>query len=132
MKRIERIKGAVRGCCVVVWLCCFNAIPVVGFSTQVSFTEVCFASFLRLIESPVLSVEIEMVIAASCIRHSHIPLGIPRKSLSDKGLLVVILKRPGVILGGAQIDLVELRCPFVIKEGETQLAFAVFGAEEEA
>ena len=90
------------------------------------------AALLGLVQTPVLPVQIEMVIAAAGVGHAHVPLRIARERFTDEGLFSAVLEGPGVVLRSAEIHLLELGHAFVIKEREAQSAFAVIGAKEEA
>jgi hypothetical protein len=58
-------------------------------------------------------------------------LQVAGKDVANEVVSATVLKgRPGVVLRGAQIDLVELVGPLVAKQGVVQLALAVFLAEE--
>jgi len=93
-----------------------------------------FRAFLALVEAPVLAVEIEMVEPAAGVRPAHGPLDVPAEHFAQERVLgagVARIEAPGVVLRGAQVEVVELCDALVVEERILQLRDAVVGSEEQ-
>ena len=72
-----------------------------------------------------------MVVAAAVVALAHVALAVAREDLVYERLPSAVV-RPGVVLLGAEVDLLEFTHAFVAEERVLERAHAVLAAEEEA
>ena len=87
---------------------------------------------MSLVQSPVLSVNVQVIVTTARVRVSHLSLQIAGVNIAHERVAAVTAERPAVVLRGPQVHTVELIDAFLAKQGEMQLAGAVFVTEEEA
>ena len=82
---------------------------------------------LGLVDPPVDAVDVEMIETAASHRTPEVRLTVSSEDVAQVGVLtpVVVGVRPGVVLGAAQVDVVELSGPRIAEQAIAQFAFPV-------
>ena len=88
-------------------------------------------ALLGLVQTPVDAVDEEVVVAAAVVALAHVALAVAREDLVYERLPSAVV-RPGVVLLGAEVDLLEFTHAFVAEERVLERAHAVLAAEEKA
>ena len=105
-------------------------VVIVVVAAQIRLAVVLLGSLLGLIKSPVLAVDVQVVIAAAGVGLAHVPLQVAGVDVEQKRHLGARLKRPGVVLHGAQVELAKLIDAFVAEQRIIEPLVAVLLAEE--
>ena len=133
-ERLPGVDRALGGSGHVAGLRGLDDVVHVGVAAVVCLGKVLVAALLRLVETPVVSIDEQVVVAAPRVELAHVALRVACEHFVDEGVLLVGAVgavRPGVVLRGAEVDLLELACALVAKERELKRPVAVVIAEEE-
>ena len=89
-------------------------------------------TLLGLVDAPVRAVDEQVVVAAAVVGLAERALRITREDVLDERELRALVVRPGVVLGRAEVDLLEFVRALVAEQRVGELARAVDAAEEQA
>ena len=109
----------------------FDDVIVLFIAAEVRRGIVRLGTFLRLIQAPVLAVDVEVIEIAARVGLSEIALRIPRENVADKDPSGIGLERPRIVLRRPQIELLNDLGTVVAEQRVVQLAVAILLAEEQ-
>ena len=105
-------------------------IEVLFLSIQIGRGIGGFRTFLRLIEPPIPSIEIEMVVTAPRVRTPHAPLQIAGEHIPQHGVPAIATERPGVVLARAKIKVIKSLGTLIAEHWITQFTLPIVTTKE--
>src|SRR5262249_35315311 len=84
-----------------------DRVVIAGIAAEVTGGEVGLGALIGVEEAPVLAVDVEVVEVAALALPAHGQLGVARELVAQAGEAGAPVEAPGVVLGGAQVGVVE-------------------------
>ena len=109
----------------------FDDVVVLFIATEIRRGIVRLGTFLRLIQAPVLAIDVEVIEIAARVGLSEVALRVPREDVTDKDPPGIGLERPRIILRRPQIELLNDLSTVFAEQRVVQLAVAILLAEEQ-
>ena len=126
---VPRVGVAVDGLDAFEIVARFDDVVVPCVAAEIRFGVIGVGPFLGLEHAPVLAVEIQVEPRASGVRLAQFALGAAGEQFGDEVVVGIAGGRPGIVLGGPQVELFEGRHAAVAVDRVIQFALAVRPAE---